>query len=98
MIAYYLFQERAVAMVAWITLLVIFNMVGVVGPFFAGWRTPGFRVWRTAAYVGCGAVCVGPVVQYYLEGGELPPMGEYLWMISMYLGGVAVYVLRIPER
>jgi adiponectin receptor len=91
--------------VAWLSLLGIANLVGIVGPMFPNWNGPDFRKQRAMIYLASGASSFGPAFYYFYKYGtqhiphhhENPAFTYLVYMAIQYVLGALVYSSRFPE-
>jgi predicted membrane channel-forming protein YqfA (hemolysin III family) len=98
-------DSDGVARLYWISLLIVANLAGIIGPMFPFWNGPKFRTPRACIYLASGAAAFLPALFYYFKYGTqfIPQHGEnpaffYLTlMILQYVVGAFVYATRFPE-
>ncbi|KXS19752.1 HlyIII-domain-containing protein [Gonapodya prolifera JEL478] len=100
-ICYHFFYCQPVVRAVYIGLIIAANSVGILGPLWRAWTTPGFRSLRVAVFLGSAVLSCVPVFHYLIAYG-FPPAGSWLLyaglMVVFYLGGAFVYLMRFPER
>ena len=100
---YYGFYCTSLAQYTHITVLVILCVVCITISMWSKFNTPRYRVTRFVVFVAFGLYGAIPFIHIYLRDGYALATNAYaLWgiliMAAIYIGGGALYAMRIPER
>lgn len=105
-IVYLLFYCHSTERIVWSSLIVVFNLVGVIGPLFPGFLGPRYRTARAILFILSSVLIVLPVIHFVAMHGNggFPDLNTnfagigFLLMILFYVLGVCIYIFKIPER
>ncbi|KAJ3110558.1 Progestin and adipoQ receptor member 3 [Phlyctochytrium bullatum] len=105
-ILFYLHRCSPSNLFGWLAAILVVNLVGVVGPTFRLWPTAAFRPYRALVYIASATVSMSPIIHFAVAGNNTGSgalhaqfaFKGFFVALAMYFVGVAVYVMRLPER
>lgn len=103
---HFLFYCQTVSRIVWCSLIVLFNIVGVMGTMFRGFMGPRYRTARTFIFIISSVIVILPVIHFVsMQGGDrFPDLNSnfagtgFLLMVFFYLLGVCIFIFKVPER
>ena len=99
-VTYYSFYCDAFWRQVYLTQIVLFGSVGIVGPWLSFWRSSDFRWGRVLVYTSSAVASAIPIFHYLLVYGlphHIEPLG-WINIAFCYLFGSFIYGSRMPER
>ena len=100
-LCYYAFSCEPFWRWAYLGMISILGSVGIIGPFFEFFRSPEFFLQRILVFSAMTASGMFPTLHVLFilpTSSATPVVGGMALMLLMYLSGMIIYILRVPER